>query len=246
MRKRFFEVLLLCIACIVNAQTTNEKKLSWDFPVKPGMEEWKRMSYQEAVIALQIPEDILSSLSTEDLTEICLRYPFLFEIKIYKTFEMGLDTLFKRFNGVRELFNRDDVSKELLKQYQNKMQNLSYLCGDDSLLKKGIFIVSIAYIEMLLSRYQVKDESKKDDFLEILHDIVIGYEKKLKYPEYMDSFTLGVNLYARLHMIIKIDEQNIKKIPKQDRNGVFINGIADEQTIQAVDELSYQLINKIR
>ncbi len=53
------------------AQTT-----SWDYPVKPGSAEWAAFSSRDEMrFACEIPSDILSSVSTETLVELCLNYP---------------------------------------------------------------------------------------------------------------------------------------------------------------------------
>jgi len=43
-KKKMFLILFCLIACVVNAQMTSDKKGSWDYPVKPGMEEWNSLS----------------------------------------------------------------------------------------------------------------------------------------------------------------------------------------------------------
>ena len=41
---------------------------AWDFPIKPGTEEWKKLKTRQAkVTALQIPEEVLPKLSTFQL-----------------------------------------------------------------------------------------------------------------------------------------------------------------------------------
>ena len=77
--KKLVIVLFSLVTSAVNAQLPWEYTVRpgmWDYPVKPGMEEWRQLqSHTEMVSVCQIPEEILSSLSTEDLAELCLRYP---------------------------------------------------------------------------------------------------------------------------------------------------------------------------
>jgi carbonic anhydrase len=66
----FFTILLLSTTFLATAQ----KSQTWDFPIKPGMEEWaKFQSRQEIVDACQIPENTLRTLSTEELTDIIVK-----------------------------------------------------------------------------------------------------------------------------------------------------------------------------
>jgi len=77
------------------------RKLPWDYPVKPGTEEWKQFkSHKEMTDACQIPEKILSSLSTKDLTAICLQYPLLIDMFAFNIPDYGIDAVFDNFNGL--------------------------------------------------------------------------------------------------------------------------------------------------
>jgi len=53
MKKNRFKVMIAVILCLfsyfITAQEP-EKKETWDYPVKPGMEEWKKFqSYEEKI-----------------------------------------------------------------------------------------------------------------------------------------------------------------------------------------------------
>jgi hypothetical protein len=211
--------------------------LAWDYPVKPGMEEWQKFkSKDEKVNACQIPESILSSLSTEDLTAICLQYPLLNNVFAFNQRSMGADMLFNDFNGIRELFEREETSKELIRHYNCIMQDLSILDGEYSDLEKGNFIISVSQLEFLLGFYSQKVDATKD----MLQSLVNRYEEKCKYPDFI-SFGLTTNLYARAHIIARISPQSIEKIPFGYKNGVF-DGWTDKETTDIINELSYQLI----
>lgn len=238
-------VIFCMVVGVVNAQTVREKKLPWDYPVKLGMKEWEQLdTRQKRLNACQIPIDVLSSLSTEDLTEICMQTHLVMEVFHYSSYEIGLDSLFKNFNGIRELFKRKDVAKGLLKWYENAIQNLSYLEGDATDVQKGRFTLNIAVMELLFTRYFSPDDALKKNYLEILQILVDGYEKMFMYPESFAGFSFSINIYSRAHQIIKISEQNLEKIPQKDKNRIFISGALDEETLNVINELSYQLIKE--
>ena len=102
-------IVFSLVACAVHAQTVTEKKLPWDYPVKPGMAEWEQhKTSQERLEACQIPVDVLSTLSTEDLTDICMKNPLIIGLIFnYPPYDRGLDTLFRKFYGIKELFKRE-------------------------------------------------------------------------------------------------------------------------------------------
>ena len=243
--KNFLLIMLCLVACNANAQPKGiwdypGKQSIWDFPIKPGMEEWRQFqSNEEMVMACQIPEEALSSLSTEYLTDLCLRYPLLADFFAFENTNAGLDKLFSDFNGIRELYRRKDVSKYLTQHYVDKIQSLSFLDGANQDLEKGFFIISISTLEVLLSciKWQNSEESKK-----VLQALVAGYEEKHKYSDYFKGTGFQTNFYARSHILLKIQPSFVERLPNKDKSGALYSGMADAQSIHIIDELSYQII----
>jgi hypothetical protein len=100
------------------ADLAQEKILAWDYPVKPGTEEWKKLESNEAmVVACQIPATVLQDISTSDLMNLCLQYPLLYDVFAFNNINAGLDKLFSDFNGIRELSQRKDALEILLDKY---------------------------------------------------------------------------------------------------------------------------------
>lgn len=232
-------------------ELTCTRELPWDYPIKAlndefeMTEEWKQLkTRQERIDASQIPEDVLLSLCTDDLVELCMKNPLVDEIWQYRPYDAGLDSLIERFNCFRELFKRTDASKGLLNYYKCAMQNLSFLNTDALSIKKGDFVVKIAIVEIFLSRLQIVDDTNKEEYIEILQHLVCGYEKILQYPDYLTpSFSLSKNVYSRACQIVRINEQILEQIPQRVRNHLFITQRdIDIQTVQIINELSCQYI----
>jgi len=223
------------------------KELIWDYPVKPGMEEWKKFqSTQEMIDACQIPKKILSSLSTSDLTDICFQYPLLLDVFAFRKMDDGIDKLFDDFNGIRELFTRKEVSKELLKRYHEMMRNVSFLCRDtpDIDINKGFFVIYASVLEFLL-RSTIRNNDKIVNYKIIMKYLVFGYETKLKYEIYFGHTGFITNFYSRAHLIVKINPQSIDKfpvIPGYEKNPIFDCEYQTKETQDVINELSYMLI----
>jgi hypothetical protein len=206
---------------------------SWDFPVKPGTEGWKNFhSTQEMVDACQVPEDILSSLSTDELTDVCLQYPLLFSYCAFTDWNYAMEVEFHDFNGFRELFKRSEVAEELLKRYQAKISSIN----DTTILKED-YLFPVTNLDVLLSRCQSQEK-------EILQSLVTGYEKEIMYPDYFDFFSLKSNFFARAIIIAKMSPESLEKIPSGSNNSVFYGQGFNEETAIIIDELSYELINE--
>ena len=213
------------------------KERAWDFPVKPGTEAWKQAkSWRDNVDACQIPENVLYSLTTEDLAGICSEYPFLPFFNAFNDWRVGIDMQFEDFNGLRELFQREDVSQALVKLYQEKIQGLP------ASLKEDEASVYFATLDILLSCYRSPDEANQENYREILRQLVTGYEKKITYPEF-GGFLYNTNYFARARIIEKMSPKSvISRVPRGENNFVFFNCVNDMKTCDVINELSYQLI----
>jgi hypothetical protein len=220
-------------------------KMVWDYPLKPGTEEWKKLiNLEQKIEALQIPKDILSSLSTEDLTAICVQYPLYHNAYAFNSFDYGLDIFFNGFNGLIELFKREDALKELLKYNHAKFSDISILDGKEASLEKGLYIISVSHLEALLSRCQSQN-GDIESCREVLRCLVAGFEKKLMYPDYTPGVWFETNFFARAHMILKISPKSLEKIPMGYKNQVFLLNICasdSKKTMDVINDLSYQLI----
>ena len=233
---------------IYQEETACQQELPWDFPVKPGTEEWDQFqTHEEIVDACQIPEEILVSLSTEDLTEICMQCPIINIPLSHEHYDAGLDDLFSKFNGVRELFQREDLSKGLLKWYRCAILKLS-----DKTISKAEEARLWYYVycwEVLSSRCKFQD---KEEYIDALKHLVCGYEKHILYR--LDDLGSGSfmaaydNFFARVHIINKIEErileESLTKIPETTKLYLFYRGFANEQTMPIINELTCQLIKE--
>ena len=245
-------VLFSLFACVVNAQAIEKKGIwdypgkpgLWDYPVKPGTEEWKKFRRTEEMVrACQIPEKILSSLSTEDLTDLCLRYPLLADFFAFQNTNEGLDILFSSFNGIRELYKRKDVSSNLTRQYADKIKSFDLLTGGKvSGIEKGFFVITVSALEVLISRIDWQNSEGKESSKEVLRTLVTGYEEKCKYPEWFRGTGFITNSFARAHIISKMEPTFVERLPQKGNSNALYSGMVDQQEINLINEFSYQLI----
>ena len=245
-----FKNLLITLSLVTSAANAQflpgelpVKSGIWDYPIKPGMEEWKQFNSNEhKVRACQIPEELLSSLSTGDLMDLCLRYPLLWDFIVFNNTNGGLDKLFRDFNGIRELYKRKDVSSSLTRRYAEKIQSLSLMDDPPPGFRKGSLVKFISVLEGLLSRVERQDHGG-ENLKEVLQALVAGYEEKLKYIDYFKGFGLRTNFYAKSQVIAKMDPSFVEQLLHKENNAALHSGmITDEQTVNVIDELSYQLI----
>lgn len=202
MKRNIFLFSLLITTCSVFPQT-----IEWDYPVKPGTSDWKLLHNQSAKVqACQIPNDILTSIASDYLINLYLKYPLLFNILSFSTFENGMSNLKSNFNGYNELCLRPDVPNLLLNRY------LSMSMDDPdpnwSIFRKGSFTLSAISLELLLSQHDILQKLNYNDQKILLVDAITKFDAKSKNVQVHDY--LGLKSSSLL--IVKIlQEFNLSK-----------------------------------
>jgi hypothetical protein len=118
--KKIIILLLLTIPLISFAQ----EEVTWDFPVKPGSEEWKTLNSPEKMYnAMQIPESILQKISTEKLAKLCVDYPLFGTVLAHNSIQTGYNYMKNKFNGMLELLDRPDAASVMIKMFKTTDSN---------------------------------------------------------------------------------------------------------------------------
>ncbi len=68
---------------------------------------------------LAVPEEKLAAMTTEELLVTCLDYPIFMDIFSFNTLEMGFNSIYRRYNGLRALLERDDAGEALTAFYSH-------------------------------------------------------------------------------------------------------------------------------
>jgi len=197
-RLRNYLLILFCSAAFVaNAQTIAETKITWNFPINPDTPEWKELkSYEEQLLAYNIPEEIIKSISTQELVKVCLAYPEWGIIEAFNNRRIGLNNMMSHFNGFHELFARTDAAKELIKVYST-LEPLA-ISKDWTLLQKGLHGFHINCVELLLAHSMIVEKLDAQDTQILLDEVILKYRKKKQLPDVYSlwglSPTVGLGL----------------------------------------------------
>jgi hypothetical protein len=158
MRKLYFAFLTLTGIFLLASQSllAQEQNLTWDYPLKPGMPEWKNLlSHKAMVDACQIPVNTLPTLSTDRLVELCLSFPLFFTMGAFNNLQEGFEQVSTECTGFQELFKRPDAGKVLLRLYQSlDPKNVEYL---QTPLERGLYKQKIFFLEFILSQKIIID-----------------------------------------------------------------------------------------
>lgn len=101
-----------------NSPESRALNIPYSFPVKPGSDEWKKKVLTVPPWELcQIPNEVLTNLTTLALVRTCLAYPMRGDIALFDNPTNGLSSVLEKFNGLKELYTRYDAVQPLLDAY---------------------------------------------------------------------------------------------------------------------------------
>jgi hypothetical protein len=150
----------------------------YEFSIKPGTSAWNRIeSISERIKALQIPDAVLHSISTEGLLETCLEFPYLVDIFFYENYQKGFDELMDEFNGFRELFKRTELANVLIDRYFWMSEDIATAKTLDN-VGKGKFSFRHFVLEFMLAQDEVLKNMNEE--LEDTLFLLVLEQKKLK------------------------------------------------------------------
>lgn len=167
MKKFIFGIALLLtlVACNEELQidpkqsTTGNKTraftsqtFSFDSVTKPEI--WKTFqTLEEMQSACQIPNDVLSNLSTEELVQICMDYPLFGNYLAYDNETFGIKKVMAGFNGFTELKKRTDAAEKLLDRYAN----VNVMALNEDRENAEIYPnLKLGYLEMILCSGEIE------------------------------------------------------------------------------------------
>jgi len=112
-----FIIYLILTSFAIQAQ---DGVLSWDYPVKPGSEEWRMTSYAEKVEKSQPSKRILNSWNTELLFQYCIDYPFNKVIGMFNNPNDGFTRVFEQSTVWKEFILRKDALNIFVKYFETR------------------------------------------------------------------------------------------------------------------------------
>lgn len=213
-------ILILFVPIITFSQV---EKTKWDFPVKPGSEEWLKIADSEKRLALlDIPENILQKISTEELVNSCLSYPAFCLVFTRNDLQSGYDYIRSMFNGFRELETRPNAGKVLMKLYAGYKPDGFDLNSSD--LEIGRFVFKFNYIEILLAQIEIQNKFSSGD----LKELMTMCSQKYKVKKDLQKYYGGIGLKTTALIIARQQDKklvNVKMKYGGQKVNAFINNL---------------------
>ena len=128
MKTIVFAFALAMCAFTANCKTSDDVNTPFKYPFSQGDAKWKEFKTpQERIAALQIPDNSLSLISTEDLLLICLDFPYLSDVFAFDDMDIGIKAVASKFNGLQEFLTRQDQIEVMKKIFQRISSDGLYL-----------------------------------------------------------------------------------------------------------------------
>lgn len=138
-----------------NCKTSDNEKAPFRFPFTQVDAKWKEFKTpQDRIAALQIPNNMLASITTEDILLICLDFPYLSDIFAFDDMDIGLKVVASKFNGFQEFLTRHDQIEAMEKVFQRISSENLYL-NSNSDIEIGNNSIRIRILSYLLGRPEI-------------------------------------------------------------------------------------------
>jgi hypothetical protein len=187
--------VIICISCTQDAQNTTYNNAPYDYPVRPGTDEWGTLGSSGRYEACQIPEDILKKMSTKSLVETVLDYPLLIIYRAHNDMQMGFDILVEKFNGLRELYTRKDCGTEVLKVFLGI--DPAAIDEEWSNIEKGRYVFDLMDVEMLLMQEPVCESLTDEERLALVEKAESNRIVMESLPELYSTLNINSILIER-------------------------------------------------
>ena len=180
-KKKTFSYLFI-LFCVIGSVSVTAQETQGEKPL------------DKIKLAEQIPEESLSSMSTEQLIQSYLNSRYPGYLLIYNDINNAFDHAYRDYNGLRELLKRADAAQELIRFYQ-KMDPVAYN-SDWEPVKKGAFSFSFVFVETLLAHQSIHKKLTKSQVKTLLTELLKKYELKRHHPELYSTFGIQYTAYS--------------------------------------------------
>lgn len=225
MKKIFFLTTMFFAFLICNAQIAGNTK--WDYPVKPGSEEWRMTSYDEKVEKSQPPKELLNSWDTETLFKYCLDYPFNKVTLLFNNPNDGFKRAYEQSSVWQEFIRRKDALDIFVKYFENRPFKQLFEMKNVENFNDELF--SLFFLEKLVSETDFAVYLDSSGKRKLANTILQTHQSKKNYPDEFLGFSFNSSLSALLkilesdHVVSPNDEISLAKLREMTENEFFID-----------------------
>ena len=238
MNRSRFLVFAMLLVLLTSAAFAVEDEV-YQFPIRPGMPEWNNLTTAALrTEALQLPEEVLRVISTENLVETCLTYPLAPDVLAYNNFREGAGAVATDFNGLRALLQRPDAPSHLIDAYLQETISQAQL-DKWTQEQKDTHSFRILSLELLLSQQQLLRRMSQPDRIDLLLSSINKLEDKLTFVEAYGNVSVNANVLLMASLVAPSDSS----ISQTDSHLAAFLGNA---SYVAPDEEIYAVLGELR
>jgi hypothetical protein len=235
--------LTIAFLCFLFSLSIQAQKVNtpYVFPIKPGSEKWQSFkSITDMYNACQVPADILSNLTTQALLQTCLSYPATGVLFIHNTPQQGFDEWKNNFNGINELYKRQDAATELLTTYKNFDVKAYNNLKEDN--EKGAYAFKLKFIESIIVQDDLINTLTNAQLKQLLRTSVVNYLAIEASGDYgFASLSSTGRIISKISL--RLGDTNLKaKLGTKDLQGFIQTGLlGDRQSFLAIMKESMKI-----
>jgi hypothetical protein len=208
----------------------------WDYPIKPGTEEWKKMDYKEKVKLSQPKQEMLEKIPIHQLMSYCLDYPFNKDILLFNNPNEGFKIVFESSTVWQEFIKRKGAGKVFVDFYQKHMLGDLFKISDINTRNHELF--NQYFLEKLASETSFVTQLNTSEKESLMLAILDRYETKKNYPDEYLGFAYNSSLSVMLKILesekIRIESlSNFKEVTHGER---FVNSDLENNIVKSARE----------
>ena len=231
---RFFILIFSLVVCTVNAQTVAKV---WDYPVKPGSEEWRMTSYDEKVEKSQPPKDLLNNWDTKTLFNYCVDYPFNKVTLLFNNPNDGFKRSYEQSSVWQEFIKRKDALEIFVQYFE--VRSYKQLFDMKDVENRNDELFTLFFLEKMVSETDFAEHLDPSGKIKLANTILKSHQNKKDYPDEFYGFSYNSSLSALLKIlesdneVSSDDKISLTKFREKTGNEYFIDEIIDAAIVNS-------------
>jgi len=239
-------VVMVCVFCffasVLHAQTTEKAK--WEYPIKPGSDEWKATSYAKKVELSQPPKELLNSWDTETLFNYCVDYPFNTVVMLFNNPSAGFMRAYEEATMWQEFIRRKDAVEVFANYFEDRPYKRMFERTDTEVRNEELF--TMYFLEKLVSLTDFTDHLDSSLRRKLAAVILQTHLSKKEYPDRVYGYPFNSSLSALVKIlesdkeVSANDEISLSNFRRKTGNESF----ADDSMDSAILTKVFNYLNK--
>jgi len=209
---------------------------NWDYPIKPGTVEWKKMNYKKKVKLSQPNPNLIKSLSTIELMSYCLDYPFNKDILLFNNPNDGFRVVFESSTVWQEFIKREDAKKVFV--YFYKKHSLDDLFKTNNINMRNHELFNQYFLEKIASETSFITQLNASDKKNLMSVLLDKHKAKKKYPNeyYGFAYNSSLSVIIKILKSENIESKSISNFKITTHNERHVNTELDEKIVNSAQE----------